>query len=671
MAEPASAYICAGPPETGKSTSLNVSAECCARSLVRVTGGQSSLAITVSGDEDDMALYIQDEMDTDSDGKGRSTKLAQTALSDKTIEYRVKSQKADGTWFLDKQTAIRRIVFASSTNFLGDVPEAMLSRACTIELIANKGSGGSGKGIADEKRALTNLGVATATDPLARRQRNAHVLASRLLMAQTSRFWSLHSIGAIPTISTIIFTAFCSILHTNFKGFELSPRRIADLRTLSEAIMVFDVCSLWYTVVGKQFNYDPIVEALFYNAKAFVRSEHCVAAWSVMEQSTTLNVQLQEVGSVLKTQIKVDKETHQPIVHETADGAYFELIQNKKEQIFGTLKSVFPNFGPGLIRRLMKVIDEGSCNGSPNIRVLPIDGQDRFLCSAEWINDSITSPRTPAESAIIKVCHRFANDTSFCNPDFENEADMLVFRSKIRTCIMTAGEGSATGSLVMPELEGLSDSAIALAIQFMKRIKDSETGCVLFDACDMGRSCKYVDQEAKPDGRLSDVVPHKVKLPHREIAPLLISKKLIAAVCDSSGTTETESDKLCLSILSIGDHNKYCNNAVFSGVNQLGTHQFYSHITLKETFETTITVTNPFYVGATTFDEYYPSEYDESSDTVAQTPLVDPGIYIRTKVFPENHKQVTLSKHSELELKLQNAYMARIPDQFRDAFRQV
>ena len=52
--------------------------------------------------DDDMSLYIQDEMDTD-DRKSRSTKLAQTALSDKTIEYRVKSQKPDGTWYLDKQ----------------------------------------------------------------------------------------------------------------------------------------------------------------------------------------------------------------------------------------------------------------------------------------------------------------------------------------------------------------------------------------------------------------------------------------------------------------------------------------------------------------------------------------------------------------------------------------
>ena len=52
-----------------------------------------------------MSLYIQDEMDTD-DRKSRSTKLAQTALSDKTIEYRVKSQKPDGTWYLDKQVGL-------------------------------------------------------------------------------------------------------------------------------------------------------------------------------------------------------------------------------------------------------------------------------------------------------------------------------------------------------------------------------------------------------------------------------------------------------------------------------------------------------------------------------------------------------------------------------------
>ena len=670
MAEPASCYICAGPPETGKSTSLNVSAECCARSLVRVTGGQSSLAITVTGDEDDMALYIQDEMDTDTDGRGRSTKLAQTALSDKVIEYRVKSQKADGTWFLDKQTAIRRIVFATSTNFLGDVPDAMLSRACTIELIANKGSGMGGSSAADEKRARTNLGVATATDPLARRQRNAFVLASRLLMAQTSRFWSLHAIGAVPTISTIVFTAFCSILHTNFKAFELSPRRIADLRTLSEAIMVFDVCSLWYTCVGKEYNYDPVVEALFYNSRAFVRAEHCVSAWSIMEQSTTLNVQLQEVGSVLKTQIKVDKETHQPIVHETADGAYFELIQNKKEQIFATLRSVFPNFGPGLIRRLMKVIDEGSCNGSPNIRVLPIDGQERFLCSAEWINDSITSPRTPAETAIIKICHRFCNDNSMCNPEFDRESEMLVFRSKIRTCIMTGGNSGPTTSLTMPELDGLSDSAIALAMQFMKRIKHPETGESVFDACDMARSCKYVDQEAKPDGTLSEVVPHKVKLPQREIAPLLMSKELIAAVCDTSGGTVTESDKLCMSILSVGGHRKYLNHSVFSGVNQLGTHKFYSQIILKDNFDSTVTVTNPFFVGANTFDNYYPPESSDDCESPEHNCVVDPGIYVRTKVFPEDQSKITLSKHSELEDKLQAAYMMRIPKQFHSIFNK-
>ena len=92
--------MCIGSPESLKRT-----AECVPRSLVRVTGGQSDLAITVSGMEDDMSLYIQDEMDTD-DRKSRSTKLAQTALSDKTIEYRVKSQKPDGTWYLDKQVGL-------------------------------------------------------------------------------------------------------------------------------------------------------------------------------------------------------------------------------------------------------------------------------------------------------------------------------------------------------------------------------------------------------------------------------------------------------------------------------------------------------------------------------------------------------------------------------------
>ena len=216
-------------------------------------------------------------------------------------------------------------MYCSGTNFLADVPEAMLSRARVIELISNKSSlTNPGQDAGQDKRAQTNLGVATSTDPLARQNRDAHVMASRLLMAQTSRFWSLHAIAAIPTVSTLVFTAFCSILHTNYKAFQLSPRKIADLRTLSEAIAVFEAVSAWFTRVGKKFDYNNVIEAMFYTSRAFVTAEHCVAAWSIMEQSTTTNFQLKEVGSVLKTQIRTDKETGLPICVDTSDGTYFE-----------------------------------------------------------------------------------------------------------------------------------------------------------------------------------------------------------------------------------------------------------------------------------------------------------------------------------------------------------
>lgn len=379
-------------------------------------------------------------------------------------------------------------------------------------------------------------------------------------------------------------------------------------------------------------------------------------------------------------------------------GRVFRLIQSKREQIFTTLRSVFPNFGLGLVRRLLKIIEEGSFDGAPNLRTLPVDGQEKILVSAAWANDSIGSPRTAAELSILRACRRLSRDSSLCTADFNNEATGIVFRSRVRASITNPGDTSGHG-IMIPELKGLSDSAIALGVSFLTRVKLSD-GQPGFEAPNTAMGIKYVDSDSRPNAEPSETVPHQSKLPVREIAPLVVNVTFMDAVCDHGASTETlsESDKLCLDALTVGDYDRYTKSgAVFSGVNQMGTAQMYSSLVLKRDHDPLIVVNNPFFTASQTYADFYPASDDsdndgddnlhpsDDGDCEVNTSdagdsdvhpgdkedcdsTIDPGIAARTKLFPGNKKKITLTKHTQLEHHLREAYLSRVPPEFRSAF---
>lgn len=195
-----------------------------------------------------------------------------------------------GQWGLQKEVMVGRLIFAGGTNSVGNLSDAFLSRTTVLALTAGNSN------THQAQRAHTSLNVAVSTDPEKLKKRRAFVLSSRLAFSFSVRFWSLHAIGVIPSISTLLFTIFTGVLSKYFPSLDLPPRKIADLRTLTEGICIFDRTTTWSSGgLGKQFEFDSAVESIWYASSAFVTAEHVCSAFQILDQGNTTAAQLQEV----------------------------------------------------------------------------------------------------------------------------------------------------------------------------------------------------------------------------------------------------------------------------------------------------------------------------------------------------------------------------------------
>ena len=99
---------------------------------------------------------------------------------------------------------------------------------------------------------------------------------------------------------------------------KVPPRRTLAILGFAKSICIFDMIRSWQHSIGRSFKFDRGVETAFYAFRSFLRAEHVVAAWTIVQSSTNTSQQLQDLMAVLKEQC-VKIEDSAPVIQ----GAYY------------------------------------------------------------------------------------------------------------------------------------------------------------------------------------------------------------------------------------------------------------------------------------------------------------------------------------------------------------
>ena len=327
------------------------------------------------------------------------------------------------------------------------------------------------------------------------------------------------------------------------------------------------------------------------------------------------------------------------------------------------LKATFPGFGLGLLNRLWNLLTESTTNGASNLMFLSIDNSDRLLVCSDYINDTITSVRTPAELAILRALYRLSSDPLLAVPAFDNEPDFKVFKSKVRTSIFNPNMTSSGVSTSIPlaELKDFTDQSISLAIKFLRRVRHD--GCDVFSTPDLFQGCRYVSATTdNPAAELSTIDPNKKKLSIREIGPLVVSNQLMNRALTNTSEL-SPANKLCTKVLAVGSASKYKEYAIFTGPTPSGSATINTSLLLDKDYDESVTIVNPFF--APTEDDMY-GESDAEDDE--QLLITHPDTLVRQEIMPTKNREVTFDTSIELEKKLEAVYAKRIPDEYLETF---
>lgn len=460
--------LLSGRHDTGKSHACKTMLDCIPPKLVFQSDATSALAITVYGPEQDMRVTYIDELKTLSDSKTGSTdvttKLVQSQLSCGVITYSVKTfDKLTGRWVFTMSVVVLRTCVIGCTNFAHMVSEALQSRATNFVAAPSP----------------------TDTDQSTIKSRNDHVSERdsqivqlmynsfcRLLQTYSSlayRYTAMEAVGVIPPMEDSMFILFNNLLFARFGSDIMAGRRIVALRKLAESIRIFDLITTWYTRgLGKLFGNDGTAEIMYYACASYLTAPSIVAAFALLEQSTSTDLQLKRMESILKDTISIENGT--PV---TDGDTYYVSVFSRRGDVLKHLKKYMGDLGDGVIRKLYGVIENGvSSDNLPYIIEQRVGTNERLMYHRTWMG----TIRTPTEKAIVDVLARYQN-TNSCRPGYVNESTIRVFHNEIHRSLYDVEDPHA--KIKHKELHSKSKSHVKQALAYLQDARNNE-GTPLF-----------------------------------------------------------------------------------------------------------------------------------------------------------------------------------------------
>ena len=611
-------FIISGPPDTGKSMVCQEWLTCIAKALVKSNDGMSGKAWTALDSTADLRCCFQDELknlvsrdgtDTSSDPQ---IKAMQTLISNGVGKYdRLVQDPSSGSFKKEKLVIALRQMLVTCTNALSNVPDAIQSRASIIPVVDTK----------HKKRhevVTTNSLIASKRSASNQRNKEAFSMTLQFMSTLQHKYWAVEAIGGIPDPDDSLFIVFEHLVASE-SDLVLPPRKLVDIRDTANAIMVFDLVTLWYTRgLGAQCNYNPIEEAIFYATRSFLRAEHIITSLSMYVDSTSMESHLIDVQIVIKELIKCDDDGMPQL---SSDSNYFALISSRR-----TFKAdiarhpVCRKLGKGLTEQILSSIETGITRGLPNFKFETSNSTDLVLVNKHFISAVLT----PLEAKILDHLKTYLEDPDLYTESFDET--FYVFRSGIRERICVSHEGMGE------EFKNITYVAFNKALTWFghRSLADDTPLWSTPTSIEVAKEVSPPEEGVVSAAIQFDSDPSRYKIYKQEFAPLVVHKSLL----DSEKGTEVRHkyNSLFEKLLAVsGTYPR--GTRIFAGINpdyQQGTSidiyvtSPYNHVTVN--------VRNPLYTPDHGFDM-----------------LIDSSELDDDPLFPRSKKVVKFNSNSNIE----------------------
>jgi hypothetical protein len=444
--------LLAGKPDTGKSHAMNTFMQCCAQSLIVREGSTSELAGTDGNNDSDLRIRITDEYrrtqqsggEAKDSGSGTRTKNEQQRMSGGCVYHgRLVRDPTTGEYSTVNTKTVQRLLEYAGTNMPQDITPAMASRMTMIPVTSSNSDTIS--------KTLRSGGMASSmvSDEDVAEDMQACKQALRLLSSLQIRTTAPEAFGALPSLDTTCFRIFLAIVEQQLGKDALATRRKNDLLRLAHAIKVWNDTTLWHSRgLADRFDHDDVVELQWIASRQFLRMEEIVVAYSLLEQTRSLDAFIEEIMMTLKLSVLV-------VNGEMADTDEYYLSEFTRDRdLMRRVDRGHSQLGDGICSKCIAVMQMGSTNKLPNIeRIKDHEGLDRIAFHKEWL----CSVNTPLEDAIILVLQRLISEKSqHVMVDYDTET-RYVFSAAVRKTFVNP---MGADVIPFPELVGEPKAAI-------------------------------------------------------------------------------------------------------------------------------------------------------------------------------------------------------------------
>jgi len=457
----------------------------------------------------------------------------------------------------------------------------------------------------------------------------------------------------------------------------VTRRRIVSMKKFAEAVRVFDLINTWHTRgLGASFGFDPAIEVMYYASASYMTGECIVAAFSLMEQTTSTNDQLTRMLSTLKETIHMNH--NEP----STEGEYYVSRYNKPDVLIKHLKKFMQEEGEGMVEKLWAVVEAGlSDDGLPNVKFeKAADGNEKFMYHRTWMANIMSS----TETAILKVLRRLHKDKKWCGPAFENEDTFVVFDSSVsriwwhplsrvlrsfpralQVLVSLYAVEDPDHLIKHPELDHKTKTQIQQAMVFLSDIRD-DSGTPKFDTPAYYNRADYVVPTGENGAIPSTHRPGEYKIRKELLTPLVVSRDLL----ETTETATTVVDNFLKRFLAVCGGYKD-GRRVFAGVDarDTTTHHLPDHtIIVPPDMKVQTTVHNKFYRSAACDSMMLGPEAD-AADLINET-ATEADTMLQNEIFPERQEYVDFTDESEIEALVARRSIERIgpPVSYHEVF---
>jgi hypothetical protein len=619
--------ILVGPPSTGKSFAVDQFNQSIASACGMNVNAGSKLAMTVYTPVNDLRCTSTDEaQQAHGDNKVAAatdigTKLKQSCLSTGALTYQSKVYNPTTHGFeLVVQNVVHRGFYVSGTNFVHHIPDAIISRSLVFP-------------VPDMTQTTPTNGYQSRVAGVAIRVSEAFQLKmtawTSVLQTWSSRqvaYTAMHAAGVIPDMDDTLYGVFTFMLVHTFGEGVIGRRRLASLRKQAEAMQVLNLVTAWWSRGAHSLTTGSFTdEVTFYAANAYMTGEVIVAAYALMDQTSSADTLKLVICRLIKENVRINHDTNMAIVR---DSDYYVTKYTKMEALLKYIVTRLQSEGEG---SPTKIFNDLEAKGITDDNVPYFSSEGNVVCvSRRWM----TTVRTNVELAILAVLRRFVHDKNDCAPDFDNETTRYVFNSSVSLSLVNHVERH-------PELTSYTTAQVRHGLAYLRE----DTNMLrqnTFSNPDYANMATYVTSPI-PLSVISELVPGKHKVSTEVFGALVVHRTLLE---EDEKVRESNMDKFFQNYLSVCSENNK-GKRFFAGVEAAP----------KETSRADHTITVPADLKfAVTFgnQHYAPPDVEglmwgADADSMKSEMGRDSGVKLQDAVYPPASKTITFSDTSNLE----------------------